>query len=211
MTVTSSLLTFLVAAGILTITPGVDTAMVLRTSAIEGTRRAGFAALGIGIGCLAWGGAVALGLGALLAASQVAYTALSWAGAAYLVWLGIGLLRKPRSSFAADDAVTGAEVQQGALDWLRRGLLTNVLNPKVGVFYVTFLPQFVPPDVPVVAYTFGLAAIHVVMGAVWAALLIGVTAPLGRVLRRPAFMKAMDRVTGCVFIAFGAKLALSRR
>ncbi|NPC69555.1 LysE family translocator [Corallococcus exiguus] len=211
MTVTSSLLTFLVAAGILTITPGVDTAMVLRTSAIEGTRRAGFAALGIGIGCLVWGGAVALGLGALLAASQVAYTALSWAGAAYLVWLGIGLLRKPRSSFAADDAVTGAEVQQGALDWLRRGLLTNVLNPKVGVFYVTFLPQFVPPDVPVVAYTFGLAAIHVVMGAVWAALLIGVTAPLGRVLRRPAFMKAMDRVTGCVFIAFGAKLALSRR
>ncbi|NOK09699.1 LysE family translocator [Corallococcus exercitus] len=211
MTVTQSLLTFVVAAFILAITPGIDTAMVLRTSALEGPRRAGFAALGICLGCLVWGGAVALGLGALLAASQIAYTVLSWAGAAYLVWLGIGLLRKPRSRFVADEAVTRAEGQQGAMDWLRRGLLTNVLNPKVGVFYVTFLPQFVPPGVPVVAYTFLLAAIHAAAGAIWFALLIGVTAPLGRLLRRPAFMKTMDRLTGCVFIAFGAKLALSRR
>ncbi|MBN8233224.1 LysE family translocator [Corallococcus macrosporus] len=211
MTVTQSLLAFVVAAFILAITPGIDTAMVLRTSALEGPRRAGFAAVGICLGCLVWGGAVALGLGALLAASQVAYTVLSWAGAAYLVWLGIGLLWKPRSRFVAEEAAPHAEVHRGATAWLRRGLLTNVLNPKVGVFYVTFLPQFVPQGVPVMAYTFLLAVIHAVAGAVWFALLIGVTAPLGRILRRPAFMKTMDRLTGCVFIAFGAKLALSRR
>ncbi|WP_223634166.1 LysE family translocator [Corallococcus sp. EGB] len=211
MTVTQSLLAFIVAAGVLAITPGVDTAMVLRTSALEGTRQAAFAALGICLGCVVWGGAVALGLGALLVASGVAYTALRWIGAAYLVWLGIGLLRRPRSNLEATKAVPPVAVQHGAMAWMRRGVLTNILNPKVGVFYVTFLPQFVPVDVPVAPYTFLLATIHVVLGAAWFALLIGLTVPLGRLMQRPGFMKTMDRLTGGVFIAFGAKLALARR
>ena len=211
MTVTQALLAFVVAAGILAITPGVDTAMVLRTSALEGTRQAAFAAIGICLGCIVWGGAVALGLGALLVASEVAYTVLRWVGAAYLVLLGVGLLLRPRVSLASDEAVPPAEARHGAIAWMWRGLLTNVLNPKVGVFYLTFLPQFVPAGVPVAPYTFLLASIHVVLGAVWFALLIGLTAPLGRLMKRPRFMKTMDRLTGGVFIAFGARLALSQR
>ena len=97
MTLATALALFMVAAGLLTITPGLDTAMVLRTAALESARRAGLAALGVVCGCLAWGAAVALGLGVLLAASETAYTALKWAGAAYLAWLGINLILRPRS------------------------------------------------------------------------------------------------------------------
>ncbi|WP_434390999.1 LysE family translocator [Melittangium boletus] len=210
MTITQSLLTYLFAAGVLTITPGVDTVMVLRTATLEGPRRAAFAALGIGLGCLVWGALVALGLGALLAASEVAFTGLKWAGAAYLVWLGIGLLRKPRTGLGVADPARAAGAT-GAGDWLRRGLFTNLLNPKVGVFYVTLLPQFVPEGVPVAGYTFLLAVLHVGLGLLWGLALIGAAVPLGRTLQRPAVVRGMDRLTGCVFIAFGARLALARR
>lgn len=211
MTVTQSLLTYLFAAGVLTVTPGVDTVMVLRTATLEGPRRAAFAALGIGLGCLTWGAAVALGLGALLAASELAFTALQWAGAAYLVWMGVGLIRKPRTALALPAARSAASASEGAGLWLRRGLFTNLLNPKVGVFYLTLLPQFVPAGVPVAGYTFFLAALHVVLGLLWAVALIAAAVPLGRTLSRPAVVRGLDRLTGCVFIVFGARLALARR
>lgn len=205
MTVTTALALFVVAAGLLTITPGLDTALVLRTAAVEGPRRAALAALGILCGCLTWGLAVALGLGALLAASHAAYTVLKWAGAAYLAWLGINLLLRPRSKF--DLAAPGARRGNA---WLR-GFLTNLLNPKVGVFYVSFLPQFVPPHVPAAPFIFLLAVIHVSMGLPWTALLILATAPLKRWLQRPAVVRWLDRATGMVFLGFGARLALERR
>jgi threonine/homoserine/homoserine lactone efflux protein len=210
MTVTQSLVAYLLAAGLLTITPGFDTALVLRTATIDGARQAGLAAIGVCTGCLTWGAAVALGLGALLAASELAYDVLRWAGAAYLAWLGLQLIRKPRLEFSAD-AGSGAPAPPHPSGWFWRGLLGNLLNPKVGVFYVSFLPQFVPSGVPVAGYTFMLAAIHAVLGIVWFAALILATQPLFRMLRRPPVIKALDRLTGCVFIGFGAKLALSSR
>ena len=206
MTVTQALIAFIAAASILTITPGVDTALVLR-SAAGGPRPAAFAACGIALGCLLWGGAVSIGLGALLAASPLAFTAVKWAGAAYLLFLGVKLILHPREDFRG--AVTVPE----RLDrWrsFRRGLLTNLLNPKVGIFYITFLPQFVPSDVNVAIFSFLLATIHVALGLAWFALLIAATVPMGRLLRRSKIVKAMDRVTGTIFIAFGVKLALSR-
>ena len=209
MTIAQSLIAFLAAAALLTITPGVDTAMVLRAAAVEGRRPAAFAAIGIGMGCLVWGAAVALGLGALLTASQAAYSALKWIGAAYLVYLGVRLMWKPRERLVIDAG--GAAATGGALTSLRRGLFTNLLNPKIGVFYVTFLPQFTPVGVSVGGYSFMLACIHVVLGLVWFAFLISATAPLRAFLARPKAVKTMDRVTGGVFIAFGAGLALSRR
>lgn len=200
------LLAFVAAATILTLTPGVDTAMVLRAATLDGRRAAALAALGIGLGCLVWGAAVALGLGSLLRASELAYTAVKLAGAAYLVWLGAGLLLRPRRAIAATDP-TGASLHSQAF---RRGLLTNLLNPKVGVFYVTFLPQFVPAGAPVAASIFALAGLHVVLGLIWFAVLIAATAPLGRALRRPRAVATLDRLTGAVFVGFGVKLVLSR-
>lgn len=200
------LLAFTAAATLLAITPGVDTAIVLRAAASGGHRPAGMAALGVGLGCLAWGLAVSLGLGALLRAAPLAYEVLKYTGAAYLLWLGARLLLRPRQSFAAP----GEDRDTGLAHAFRRGFLTNLLNPKVGVFYVTFLPQFIPHGAPVAAYSFLLAAVHVGLSLAWFALLIAATAPLLRLLRRAAVLRWLDRLTGCVFIGFGVKLAATR-
>jgi threonine/homoserine/homoserine lactone efflux protein len=204
MTTLQALLAFSFAAFLLTITPGLDTALVLRTAATEGPRRAFAAALGIGIGCLVWGVAAACGAGALL----TAYTALKWAGAAYLVWVGGKMLIRPRDSFEPGAmALTGG----GGLAALRRGLLTNLLNPKVGVFYISFLPQFVPTGANPASFGVLLAGLHVVMGLIWAGLLIAATAPLAGLLRKASVIRGLDRITGGVFITFGLRLALERR
>ncbi len=206
MTITETLLAFIAAASILTITPGVDTAMVLRSAAAGGPRPAAYASIGIALGCLIWGAAVSIGLGALLAASEVAFTVVKWAGAAYLLYLGLKLIVHPRERLDLSDVGTA---QIDSLLSLRQGLLTNLLNPKVGVFYITFLPQFVPAGANVALFSFFLATIHVILGLAWFAALIATTIPMGRVLRRPRVVSAMDRLTGGVFVAFGAKLALS--
>ena len=209
MTVAQALIAFCIAAGLLTIAPGLDTALVLRTAAAEGPKGAALASLGVVMGCLAWGAAVAFGLGALLAASQLAFTALKWAGALYLVWLGVNLLLKPRSRFELELADRASASSSGG--WLLRGFLTNLLNPKVGVFYVSFLPQFLPAHVPAGLFIFLLAALHALMGLIWFALLITATRPVARALKRPAVVRRLDRLTGLVFLGFGVKLALVRR
>ncbi len=207
MTTTQSLLAFVLAASILTITPGLDTAFVLRCAAAGGPRTAAYAAVGIVSGLLVWGAAVSIGLGALLSASALAFNILKWIGAAYLFCLGLKLLIRPRHSF---DTAPGALVPIDPHQSLRQGLLTNVLNPKVGVFYVTLLPQFVPIGVSVVAFTFLLATIHLILRLAWFALLIAATVPLGRFIRLPRIVSTMDRVTGGVFVLFGIRLALSK-
>jgi threonine/homoserine/homoserine lactone efflux protein len=161
------------------------------------------------MGCLTWGAAVAFGLGALLAASQIAFTALKWAGALYLVWLGVNLILKPRSRFELE--LAGRVAAPSSRGWLVRGFLTNLLNPKVGVFYVSFLPQFLPAHVPAGPFIFLLAALHALMGLMWFALLITATRPVARALKRPAVVRRLDQLTGLVFLGFGVKLALVRR
>ena len=201
-----SLATFTTAATLLTITPGLDTALVLRTAATGNARRAALAGLGIAVGCFCWAMLVALGLGALLAASQLAYTVLRWTGAAYLVWTGYKMLRNPRQSFVAIDGH-----ERGARTAFGTGALTNLLNPKVGVFYVSFLPQFVPHSVSVAPYILLLGAIHALLGLIWFACLIIATRSLAGFLRRPTMVRACDRVTGAVFVGFGINLALESR
>lgn len=200
------LLAFIVAATILTVTPGVDTAMVLRAATVDGRRAAVLAALGISLGCLVWGAAVALGLGALLQASELAYTIVKLVGAGYLIWLGARALLKPRRTL---EPTAGAVRSTNRLEAFWGGLATNLLNPKIGVFFVTFLPQFVPHGAGVAGYSFLLACIYVMLALVWFAILIAATVPLARLLRKPGAVTLMDRLTGGVFVAFGLKLATS--
>lgn len=207
MTIIQALMAFVGVALVLNVTPGLDTAMVLRSAAGGGVRGGTYAAAGIILGCLVWGAAVSLGLGALLAASETAFTILRWAGAAYLTWLGLKLILSPRQVF---DASVPGSTSTRAVEWLRRGLLTNLLNPKIGVFFISLLPQFIPAGVSVPAFSFLLAVVYALIAVVWFCILIAATLPLGRLLRRSRVVQAMDRVTGGVFVAFGAKLALSR-
>jgi threonine/homoserine/homoserine lactone efflux protein len=198
-----SLIAFTLAAALLTVTPGLDTALVLRTAAAEGARRALAASLGICLGCLAWGALVAVGLGMLLEASELAYLALKWVGALYLLYLGVRLIFARRPEVEAED-------QAARANWFLRGLLTNLLNPKVGAFYVSFLPQFIPAGANVPSTTLLLAAIHSALGLLWFALLIAATRPLARALRNPALVRGLDRATGAVLIFFGLRLAFGR-
>lgn len=197
---------YTLAAALLTITPGLDTALVLRTSLADGRLSAALAGVGICLGLLAWGLAVAIGLGALMAASALAYNLLRWCGAAYLIWLGVSLIARPRSAFE----IAPASTRSAGARWLRVGLLSNLLNPKIGVFYVSFLPQFTPQRAGL-AWTMMLALIHIVLTAAWFALLIVATQPLRALFQKPNVVRWLDRLTGSAFIAFGAGLALARR
>lgn len=149
MSVTDALLVYTLAATLLTLTPGLDTALILRTATVEGGRKALHAALGIDAGCFIWGALVAFGLGALLAVSEFAYTLLKYCGAAYLCWLGVQLLLRPRQQFSLNQRGTNS-----SNNWFLRGMLGNVLNPKMGIFYVSFLPQFIPAGHSPIGWTF---------------------------------------------------------
>jgi threonine/homoserine/homoserine lactone efflux protein len=205
------LLAFTAAATLLTITPGLDTAMVLRNAGRGGPRRGGAAALGIALGCVLWGVGAAYGLTALLPTSELAFTAVKWAGAAYLFWMGLGLVlgRRPVAALVPSEPAPAA-VDEGA-EAFRRGLLTNLMNPKVGIFYITFLPLFIPRGADVATFALLLTVIHVTISLAWFALLIALTAPLGRWLMRPRVSAWLDRATGLVFIGFGARLLLTDR
>lgn len=206
------LLLFIAASGLLTITPGVDTALVLRTSTVDGPRAGAQASLGICIGLLVWGASAAFGLTALLEASELAYTVVKWAGAAYLVYLGVGLILKPRAQLArASEAFGNGSRRRTGKGAYQRGFLSNILNPKVGVFYVTFFPQFIPHGVNVAAFSLLLVGIHLLITVIWFSLLIALSVPLGRFLSRPRVVRNLDRLTGCIFVGFGLKLAVAQR
>ncbi len=209
MTLTTAVLGFAVVAAALTVTPGLDTALVLR-SALTGRRRdAAATAGGIVAGLFVWGAAAAAGISALLTASQAAYDLVRYAGAAYLVWFGARLLRRALRPTAPADAVAGGSPSRWRA--ARVGLVTNLLNPKVGVFYVALLPQFLPPGADPLAVGLLLAAVHAVLSLVWFALLIALAGALGRRLRRPRTARTIDGVTGTILVGFGVGLATAGR
>jgi RhtB (resistance to homoserine/threonine) family protein len=203
-----SLAAFAVFAAVLTVTPGLDTMLVLRTAAVAG-RRAGLAAvLGILLGCLAWAVASALGVTAVLIASRVAFEALRVAGAAYLCWLGVRALWRSRRRSTARTEDDPPERPVGAWAAFRTGLTTNLLNPKVGVFYLSVMPQFLPAGIDPLAGSLALGAIHIVEGLVWLSLVVAVVGRARGWLTRPTVRRRLEQLTGVVFVGFGVRLAL---
>lgn len=203
-----AVLTFAVVAGALTVTPGLDTALVLRSALTRGRREAAATAAGIVVGLLVWGAAAAAGVSALLAASDLAYDALRYAGAAYLLWLGGRLLLAAVRGTGHAEPVGAAPAS--AWRAARAGLGTNLLNPKVGVFYVALLPQFIPAGSDPLPVGLLLAGVHGALSSLWFALLIELAAVLARWLRRPETVRVIDGVTGTALVGFGVRLAVSR-
>jgi RhtB (resistance to homoserine/threonine) family protein len=209
------LLAFLVVAGLLTITPGADMALVMRHALGGGTRQAFFASLGICLGCLIWGTASALGVAVVLAQSALAFAVLKYVGGAYLVYLGI---RAMSAAIRGQQSTTKLSSPPSSLrgyrpEWtcFAQGLLTNLLNPKVAVFYLTFLPQFVAPERPVLPQSVFLATTHVLMGLVWLTLYARFIDRMAAVLLTDRVKRRIEAATGAVLMALGIRLALAKR
>ena len=209
----SSLLMFILAGWLLNLTPGPDVLYIVRHAMRQGVRAGMVAALGIVSGCFVHVLAAALGVGALLAASATAFTVLKWVGAAYLAWMGVKLLlARPGTSpmLAASTAENAAapEVLPLSRIW-RQGFLTNVLNPKVALFFLAFVPQFIDPhsEHKLLAFVllgliFNLNSLPINFGYAW----LAAWASRRLALVQHA-LRWMDRAAGLLFIGFGAKLA----
>jgi threonine/homoserine/homoserine lactone efflux protein len=207
-----SVVGFAVVAALLTVTPGIDTALVIRNT-LQGGRAVGLrTSLGICCGLIVWGLLSALGVTAVVTASRVAFDALRLAGAAYLIFLGVRTLLATRGGDARDggDRLGVADGRGRGRAAFRTGMLNNLLNPKVGVFYVTLLPQFVPAGTSVLGVSVLLASVHFVEGVLWLSLITLVVHRAARLMRRPAVRRGMERVTGLVLLGFGARVALER-
>ena len=210
MTLGSAVLTFALLAGALTVTPGLDTALVLRAALTQTRREAAATGAGIVAGLFVWGAAAAVGVSALLTASELAFDVLRFAGAAYLLLVGVRLLLRALQPRPDGDPTPGA-VRGSAWRAGRLGLVTNLLNPKVGVFYVALLPQFVPSGSDPLAVGLLLAGVHAAISLLWFAGLIALAAAAGRWLQRPSTRRGIDGVTGTALVGFGVRLAFSGR
>ena len=208
MTVDPRLYAFIGVAALLTVLPGADMALVTRNVLAVGRRRAMLTIAGICAGCVIHATASALGLSAILATSATAFNVVKTLGAGYLIWIGIQSIREAGqpATVASDDSARRAR-----LGPFLQGFLTNILNPKVAVFYLTFLPQFISPGEPVLRRSLLLASIHIAMGFVWLTAYAWFIDRLGAVLTRPRVKAWLERVTGGLLIALGARLAWERR
>jgi threonine/homoserine/homoserine lactone efflux protein len=206
-TLDGSILAFTGIAVLLTILPGADMALVAKVTLLDGRRAAFFTSLGICAGLPVHATASALGLSLILATSAEAFTAVKFAGAAYLAYLGVRTVRDSLRP-AADPAVRAAAARSRRAAFTQ-GFLSNVLNPKVALFYLTFLPQFISPGDNVLAKSLLLAGIHAVLGLVWLPLYAYAIDRIGRIMR--GARRWLERLSGAALIGLGVRLALERR
>jgi threonine/homoserine/homoserine lactone efflux protein len=197
-----TVLAFVGAAILIVLLPGPDTLVVVRSILRGGRRQGTLTAVGNLCGLSVWVLAAAFGLAAMLEASEVGYAALRIVGACYLVLLGV---QAWRSRGRVDEP---AEQRSSILGTgFRAGLLTNLFNPKVGVFFVTFLPGFVPDGASVLATTLLFGAIFIVLTALYWVLLLGLAGKVTAWMNTPAIRRRLDMATAAVLVAFGFRLA----
>ena len=209
---------YFVSAFILTMTPGLDTVMVLNRSIAEGRRAGLLSALGVSLGLVAHTALAAFGLSMLLAQSELAFSVMKYCGAAYLCYLGFTTLLASRgqgeplaASLKVDKAARPAARGNGY--YFLSALATNLLNPKVVLFFLAFFPQFISPghmDDPVPYFVLGLT--NAMQTVIWfTGLSLGASLLAGRLLHSRAFKRWMDRCSGAVFFLMGVKLAFTER
>ena len=208
----SQLLLFMLAGWLLNLTPGPDVLYII-SRALRGGRRAGFVAMaGISCGCLVHVALASLGLGVLLATSTVLFGIIKWIGAAYLLWVGLRLLRAQAPAALPGGAEVEAAPAASAWQVFAGGFLTNVLNPKVVLFFLAFLPQFIAPSVPNKALAFAVLGIVFTVNALPVNAAYVLLAARMRSSRWAARgMQWLDRLAGVLFIGFGVRLALTAR
>ena len=201
-----ALLPFLAISILLIVIPGPDTAMVTK-NAVAGGRRSGvYAAFGVAVGLTIWTAAAALGIAALLRASEIGFDILKFAGAVYLTWVGIQMLRS-HGVVAGDPAARTGSSKKA----FRQGLLSDLGNPKIAVFFTSLLPQFVQGTGSAFTPLLFLGVVFAVLTLLWLAVYALAVGHASGWLRRPGVRKVLDRVTGVVLIGFGVRLALEHR
>ena len=205
----SPILTFAGLAAILTLTPGADTALVTKNALSRGRRAALFTTFGICLGCLVHAMASGLGLSVIFQQSAGAFQAVKLLGAGYLVYIGLRSLwasirrgnRSPQAAPAEDRPVSHS---------FSEGFFTNLFNPKVALFYLTFIPQFIDPAGVVLRQSVLLAAIHITMGLTWLSLYASFLDKLGDLFSQPSVRNKLEAFTGGLLVALGLRLAFEK-
>ncbi|UFJ40747.1 LysE family translocator [Brevibacillus humidisoli] len=202
---------YVVMSIVLILTPGVDTALVTRSTIAYGKKGGAATALGITTGVIVHTLFAAFGLSAILAQSAFLYEVVKYIGAAYLIYLGISSLWFARKKQTSS---TGAEQQERTYhgsSCFNQGLLTNVLNPKVALFFLTFLPQFVQPGGNTLLQFTLLGVTYAVLAIIWLFVYIYLIDLIRGWLQRPSTQRALEGITGVALLLFGLKLAFDRR
>lgn len=189
--------------------PGLDTAQVLRSVTVGGIQSAYATVAGIFVGVWIWGLAAALGISALLVASENAYTAVKWMGAAYLIYLGLKILWQSQH-------ITEESIQNNMVNRMSnrrtfmRALIINLTNPKTGVFYIAVLPQFLPEEFPAIIGGFLLSTIHNLLSLIWFTMMIYGANFAKETFMNPKIQKLIERLSGSALIGFGVRVAFEK-
>ena len=207
----TSLWTYLVAITLLTITPGVDTMMVLRNTLRGGARDGLVSSLGICLGLFVHATLSAVGISAILLYSATAFTLLKTIGACYLLWLGFSGIKAFWNARYQTDETVLAQTPFNALRSLREGFLSNVLNPKAIIFYMAFLPQFIDPAQSALMQSLFLALLHFIVGTLWQGMLIYMICSANRLMLKPSIRQKLDLSSGLIMLFLGVRLLLEKR
>ena len=201
-----NLVSFSILAIVLVLIPGLDFTLVIRYATTQSKRSALAVALGINTGLLVWGTFASFGISSILQTSQVAFNVLRLMGICYMVAIGIGFIIQ---SFKIKEAFEVSTVEKGIFKTFYKGLLTNLLNPKAGVFYISVLPQFIPADQNHVLFGLLLTVMHTSISVLYFIILIFFIDRMRKYFQNPTFSKYLERISGVTVIGFGLKLLSS--